>query len=237
MRINFDFFTFSIIGISALSLSPVLLQLHQGADSAAAFYPVRFDLSQIPPRQKVSAGRQTHIVSPAQAGQDAGPPGSAPGESSLERHAASQMGPSIAASPFQDDRPGTAGPRVLQSPGESRKSGNLLAVQFDLGAQAEPSAGVAIKPSSMLAGTIDVRKKIRVGKAAATNIDVKLGSGANIYVNAAQLSTILETQGKALQPGSEAELDGFVSLDDLRNRGFKVRYDATGDALIVDGDV
>ena len=234
MRINFDFFTFSIIGISALSLSPVLLQLHQGADSAAAFYPVRFDLSQIPPRPTVSASRETPIGDPAEAGHSVEHPGSATNESS--RHAAIQMGPTMAASPFQDDRPGTAGPRALQSSGESRKSGNLLAVQFDLGAQAEASAGV-VKPSSMLAGTIDVRKKIRVGKAAATNIDVKLGSGANIYVNAAQLSTILETQGKALQPGSEAELDGFVSLDDLRNRGFKVRYDATGDALIVDGDV
>lgn len=237
MRITFDFFTFSIIGISAISLSPVLLQLHHAKDSTANFYPVRFDLSEISPMQTTSASRDIQIGDRAEASDVVGNLGSATVESSLERHAASQMGPAMAASPFQDDRPNTAGTKGVQSPGESRGSGILLAVQFDLGAQAGSSAGVAIKPSRMLAGTIDVRKKIRVGKAAATKIDVKLGSGANIYVNAAQLSSILETQGKALQATSEAELDGFVSLDDLRSRGFKVRYDATGDALIVDGDV
>lgn len=237
MRINFDFFTFSIIGISAISLSPALLQLHQEPDGTAAFYSVRIDLSEISPRQTVFANRETHIGNPAEAGDGVEHLGSVTGESSLERHSASQMGPAKAASPFEDHSSVAVGPKGVRSSGEGRETANLLAVQFDLGAQAESTSGVAIKPSRMLAGTIDVRKKIRVGKAAATNIDVKLGSGANIYVNAAQLSSILETQGKALQPTSEEGLDGFVSLDDLRNRGFKVRYDATGDALIVDGDV
>lgn len=237
MRITFEFFTVSIIGISAISLSPVLLQLHNAPDSTAAFYPVRFNLSEISAQQAFSASLDTQIRNRAESSKVIEKLGSVTSESSLERHAATQMESALAASPFQVVKSGGAGPKGTQPSGESQKSGNLLAVQFDLGAQAHSSAGAAIKPSRMLAGTIDVRKKIRVGKAAATKIDVKLGSGANIYVNAAQLSSILDTQGKALQLASEAELDGFVSLDDLRSRGFKVRYDATGDALIVDGDV
>jgi len=127
-------------------------------------------------------------------------------------------------------------PQAVQSPGENYQARNFLAVKYDLGTATGTTSAMPVKSPGMLAGTIDIRKKIRVGETATTNIDVKLGSGANIYVNAAQLSSILEAQGKVLTAGSGAGLDGFVSLDDLRSKGFNVRYDAAGDALIVDGE-
>ncbi|MDZ4307006.1 hypothetical protein [Allopontixanthobacter sp.] len=117
-----------------------------------------------------------------------------------------------------------------------RSLGDVLPVQYDLGTQTGSSAAMAVQSTRALAGTIDVRKQIRVGKAAAAPIDMKVGSGANLYVNVAQLSSMLKTQGKVLEAPSGSDPDGFVSLDSLRNSGFKVRYDAAGDAIVIDGD-
>ncbi len=87
-----------------------------------------------------------------------------------------------------------------------------------------------------LSGTLDVQKPVQVGAAPPARIDVKIGSGANIYLNGAQLAALLSAQGRRLKSTAPIGKDGFVSLDDLRSSGLKIRYDAAKDSLVVDGE-
>ncbi len=117
-----------------------------------------------------------------------------------------------------------------------RPLGVELAVDYDMGAAAAGRGAVAVQPAKALAGTIDVRKPIRIGGGAPGKIDVKIGSGANIYLNGGQLASLYAAQGRAIKPPAGIDGDGFVSLSELRGAGLKIRYDATGDALVIDGD-
>lgn len=231
MRLTFDYVTFSVIGLSAVFLSPILLQFSQAAIGSQTIYPVRLTLPGLSLAGVVTGPGSSDLIDPAQGSAvNADPDMAEIAPPSAAISAKPTRGGAFATS-F-----GSYGPAA--SPARDPRSfGNVLAVHYDLGAHAGSAEGMSVQSPDALAGTIDVRKRIRVGKAAPTRIDVKVGSGANIYVNAAQLSSILETQGKVLKASSSAALDGFVSLDDLRSYGFKVRYDAVGDALVVDGDV
>ena len=237
MRIALDYITFSVIGLSAAFLGPALLEYSRVSSNSEAVYPIRmrmpgFSLVRINSAM-VGANSSERVAKV-----------SAVENSDLARvEAADQIRPPIQlpvgsfAASFGKIDPA---PAARHGP---RSFGSLLAVDYDLGAHIGSSAGMAVQSSKALAGTLDVRKRIRVGKAALAPIDVKVGSGANIYVNVAQLSSMLQTQGKVLKASTSADrdgrtdLDGFVSLDELRNNGFKVRYDATGDALVVESDV
>jgi hypothetical protein len=232
--VTFKFITFSIIAISVISLSPSLLQLRNAATSSSTFYPLRFSLSEISSRNTVSASPNARAHNEVKTDSAVESFASAIDEAPIGALAAKQKDAARTAAALPYSRPSHTGSNRLQSSGENQKFGNLIAVEYDLGAQAERSAGTVIKPSGMLAGTMDVRTEIRVGKASPTKIDLKLGNRANIYVNAAQLSSILEAQGKAFKATSGAGPDGFVSLDDLRDKGFEVRYDAIGNALVLD---
>lgn len=231
MRLPFDYVTFSVVGLSAISLSTVFLQFAYFPVNADAFYPLRMNLTDIGGKQAGSASYASQSGGMAEdlatLGNADAPLIETPEFGLPER----KFETGAFAAEFGD------GGQIGTDSRITRSLGNVLAVNYDLSSQAGTSDGLSVQSSGSLAGTIDVRKRIRVGKAVPTRIDVKVGSGTNIYVNAAQLSLLLETQGKALQATSGADLEGFVSLDDLRSHGFKVRYDAVGDALVVDGDV
>jgi hypothetical protein len=230
MRLTIDYVTFSLIGLSTLCLSPIVLNLSELSIGSPAVYPIRLDLTRIPLARHNAVRATTYLADlvgeqPQNEGFD--PPKF---QLTFDRFPGKQMSAGTFDSSFPDI--GSAEP-VSPRP---RAIGDLLAVQYDLGAHVSASAGMPVESSQALSGTIDVRKRIRVGKAEPTRIDVKVGSGANIYVNVAQLNSILEAQGKVLKAATAADYNGFVSLSDLRSNGFKVRYDAVGDALVVDSE-
>jgi hypothetical protein len=230
MRLTLDYVTFSLIGLSALCLSPIVLNLSELLIGSPAVYPIRLDLTRIPLARPNAVRATTYLadlVAEKPQNENFNPPKL---QLTFDRFPGKQMSAGTFDSSFADIGPAEP---TLSKPWSV---GDLLAVQYDLGAHVDAPAGMLVESSQALSGTIDVRKRIRVGKAEPTRIDVKLGSGANIYVNVAQLNSILEAQGKVLKTATAAGSDGFISLSDLRSNGFKVRYDAVGDALVVDSE-
>lgn len=134
-------------------------------------------------------------------------------------------------------RPGV--PNTQPGLNTSMKPGvnGVMPVEYDIGTAADNRSGMTVQSAKSLSGTLDVRKPIRIGQGAPARIDVKIGSGANIYLNGSQLASLFEAQGKSLKAPVDMDENGFVSVDDLRSSGLKIRYDAGKDALVVDGDV
>lgn len=144
---------------------------------------------------------------------------------------------------------GTGGPGNTGKANPQRL-GDVMPVEYDIGTAIRAGGGlgtgtgaggggagnITVQSARALAGTLDVRKPIRIGQGAPGRIDVKIGSGANIYLNGAQLASLMEAQGKALKVPAGMDENGFVSVDDLRSTGLKIRYDAGRDALVVDGE-
>lgn len=231
MRLAFDNAILSAIGLSALCLVPISLQFVRMSAGSEGIYPIRMKLPQI----SLAGANSGEIASGSN--NPAAESGKFSGSDAVQIEAAPEERPTVQkengkfAAAFQDLGQTKSATR------DARAFGNMLAIEYDLTALAGSSDGMHLQSSKALAGTMDVRKRIKVGKADPTRIDVKVGNGANIYLNAAQLSSMLQAQGKTLKATSATNPDGFVSLDDLRDNGFKVRYDATGDALIVDSDV
>lgn len=121
-------------------------------------------------------------------------------------------------------------------PGIKPGFNGVMPVEYDIGASSGDGGGMTVQSAKALSGTLDVRKPIRIGQGAPARIDVKIGSGANIYLNGSQLAFLFEAQGKSLKAPVDMDADGFVSVDDLRSSGLKIRYDAGKDALVVDGE-
>mgnify|MGYP003120583643 CR=1 FL=1 len=144
----------------------------------------------------------------------------------------------------RDNEPASTQPGIRAGANSGKASpqrlGDVMPVEYDIGMATGAGGGgasnITVQSARALAGTLDVRKPIRIGQGAPGRIDVKIGSGANIYLNGAQLASLMEAQGKALKVPAGMDENGFVSVDDLRSTGLKIRYDAGRDALVVDGE-
>jgi len=164
------------------------------------------------------------------------PPDADPFESGGERAAlaaaaADGAGPRGDAAAAGDLRGGLArrvaagGPGAAPAPAATR-AGGLLAVDFDL---SRPYDGASIADDGE---AIDVRKPVRLNGAEAGSATVRVTPGSTLLMAREELGRLLARAGLAELAGQVGS-GGYVSFDDMRDKGITVRYDPVTDRLLV----
>lgn len=170
----------------------------------------------------------------------------APGKAAMPRSAGVAVYLPPDADPFGEagDKPVAARPRIdLDAAGDLRgglarpiavdvpkpaatRAGGLLAVDFDL---SRPYDGASVAEDGE---AIDVRKSVRLNGAEAGSAKIRVTSGSTLLMARDELGRLLARAGLAELAGQVGS-GGYVSFDDMRDKGITVRYDPVTDRLIV----
>ena len=96
------------------------------------------------------------------------------------------------------------------------RSGAFLVSDFDLAAGASSSKSVQLSKPVWLNGR------------SAGTVELRIGSASEVYVRRDDIAGLLD--GKVPLPQGDG---GFVTLDQLRDRGLDIRYNASRDVLAI----
>ncbi len=83
------------------------------------------------------------------------------------------------------------------------------------------------------AGNIEVRKSVYLGDAAIGTIPVTINPNAQLLLNSRDLRNLLSNQSGIGRRLNTLPEEGLVSFERLRNSGIDLRYNPTGDRIIV----
>jgi len=187
------------------------------------------------------AGEDAPLPAPTTAPTPAPIPTDAPAPAGQGGEGALGLNPNFQSEGTAAQSPAAAPKTALDTaPDRQRPFGVVFPVDYDIGldnaSQLTDIDALAVHSTKTLPGTIKVRKPIRFGAAAPSKIDVKIGPGASVYLNSSQLASLFEGQGRPLKMSAPLDANGFVSLVALRDMGLNIRYDASRDSLVIDGE-
>lgn len=174
-------------------------------------YPIKLPLADLPSPLRIASASSVQSLPAAAVGKDGG--AASDGQSLrravlVERQDTSGFG--------ERAQLAATGSASVESKLEGNSSVPLLRSDFNLAAGSDSP------------GAIEVRKPVFLNGHAAGTVLIRIGSASQVFVQESEVAELL--RGKVSVPDEKD--GGFVTLDQIRDRGVHVRYSPEQDALL-----